>query len=442
MGQAVENQGLRRNLDLWAVIALGLGSAMGVSIFSALGEATRLAGTGLLVAVVVAAVPMGFIAVAYAFMGTVLPTSGASYEWPRRYISPAVAFAVSWLRIAANTGALVILALVMTRYLSMLVQVPEKLTMFLSFVVLGVANLAGIGIASNVQKYMMGGLLCLFAVFCLFGLGGGDWQPERVTPLLGYGWTGVLAALPLLINLFFGIESATELGDEIADSRKTVARGIVLSIVSAVAVYLLVAVTCLGLLGAPALGLSTAPIVDAAVVALGPYGKPLVVAAALMAILKSMNGIFMVFSRSLYAMGRTGALPAVFARVHPRWNTPHIACLTVFALATAGLLLPTELTFLFLAIGIPTLVKYFCICLCARIALRADPGLADGFGLSRSGVLWCSGIGACMAVGLVAVGFETDWRPYAALGIWGALGAALYLFRRSGRQPGVTTASR
>lgn len=430
MDQAVGKQALRRNVDLWGVIALGLGSAMGVSIFSALGEATRLAGPGLLLAVVMAALPMGFIAVAYAFMGTVLPTSGASYAWPRRYIGPGVAFAIAWLRIAANTGALVILALVMTRYLSMLVALPEKATMFVSFLLLGVANLLGVGVASTVQKYMMAGLLCLFAVFCLFGLSGGHWQAARLSPMLPQGWAGVVAALPLLVNLFFGIESATELGDEIADNRKTVAPGIVLSIGAAVAVYLLVAVTCLGLLGAPALGASTAPIADAAVVALGPYGRPLVVAAALMAILKSMNGIFMVFSRALYAMGRSGALPSAFARVHPRWNTPHIACLAVIALATAGLLLPTELTFLFLAIGIPTLVKYFCICLCARRALHGAPGLADGFGLSRRCVRRCAAIGACMALALVVAGFETDWRPYAALGTWGVLGAILYLFRR------------
>ncbi len=432
MDQAVADEhkeGLKRNVDLWGVVALGLGSAMGVSIFSALGEATRLAGPGLLVAVIIAALPMAFIAVAYAFMGTVLPTSGASYEWPRRYIHPAVAFGVAWLRIAANIGALVILALVMTRYVSMIVPLPEKPAMFAAFTVFCIANVLGVGVAAKVQKTMMAGLLVLFGVFCLLGLTGGEWRQERLTPFLPNGWNGVLAALPLLITLFFGIESATELGDEIKDSRKTVAPGIVLSIGTAVVVYLLVAVTALGLLGAPLLGASKAPIADAAEVAMGGWGTPLVVAAALMAILKSMNGIFMVFSRSLYAMGKTGALPAVFAKVHPRWNTPWVACLFVFALATAGLLLPTELTFLFLAVGIPSLIKYFCVCVCARRVSRANPALHAHFGMGQRAVLWCSSIGMVLAIALIAVGFETDWRPYAALGVWGLIGAAMYVLR-------------
>jgi len=430
MDQAVVSEtkgGLRRNVDLWGVVALGLGSAMGVSIFSALGEATRLAGPGLLVAVVIAALPMAFIAVAYAFMGTVLPTSGASYEWPRRYIHPAVAFGVAWLRIAANIGALVILALVMTRYVSMIVPLPEKPAMFAAFVVFFVTNVVGVGVAANIQKTMMAGLLLLFGVFCLLGLTGGEWNAGLLMPFLPNGWSGVLAALPLLITLFFGIESATELGDEIKDSRKTVAPGILISVGTAVTVYLLVAATSLGLLGAPLLGTSKAPIADAATIAMGSWGAPLVVAAALMAILKSMNGIFMVFSRSLYAMGKTGALPAAFARVHPRFNTPYVACFSVFVLATAGLLLPTELTFLFLAVGIPSLIKYFCICVCALRVSNASPSLHAGFGMGRRTVVGCSVVGALLALCLIAVGFETDWRPYAALAAWGLIGALGYL---------------
>ncbi|MRW93847.1 amino acid permease [Duganella sp. FT80W] len=430
MAQATGNQALRRRVDLWGVVALGLGTAMGVSIFSALGAAAKMAGPGLLLAVLIAAIPMGFIAVAYAFMGSVLPTSGASYEWPRRFLHPAVGFGVSWLRIAGNAGALVILALVLTRYLSMLIPVPVKPTMFAAFLLLLIANLIGVGVAANVQKLMMAGLLVLFAVFCACGAASGQWQSAHLEPLLPHGWAGVVAAVPLLINLFYGIESATELGDEIADSRKTVGTGILLSIGTAVLVYLAVAGTSLGLVGATVLGESPAPIVDAAKLAMGPYGTPLVVFAAVLAIAKSMNAIFMVFSRSLFAMGRSGALPPAFAKVHPRWNSPHVACIAVFALAVGGLLLPTELTFLFLAINVPILIKYFCICLSARVVLKTQPQLCDGFSLSRNTVLTSAVIGAVMTVLILIIGFDSDWRPYALLAGWSVLGAIVYLARR------------
>jgi APA family basic amino acid/polyamine antiporter len=415
---------LRRKIDLWGVVALGLGTAMGVSIFSALGTAAAVAGPGLLLAVLIAAVPMAFIAVAYAFMGTVLPTSGASYEWPRRFIHPAVGFAVAWLRIAGSVGALVVLALVLTRYLNMVVPLPVKPTMFAAFVLLLLANVFGVGIAANVQKAMMGALLLVFAVFCVAGATGGQWQGARLAPLLAEGWGGVLAAVPLLIGLFYGIESATEMGDEVTGSKTTVAAGIGLSIGTALAVYLAVAATCLALLGAGVLGASTAPMADAAAVALGPYGKPLVVLAAFLAIAKSMNAIFMVFSRSLFAMGRSSVLPRVFASVHPRFNSPHVACIAVFCLASAGLLLPTELTFLFLAVNVPVLLKYICVCICARRVAR--DGTASGFALSNRTVAACAAVGAPLAVVILAIGFNTDWRPYALLGAWLGMGAVVY----------------
>lgn len=415
---------LRRKIDLWGVVALGLGTAMGVSIFSALGTAAAVAGPGLLLAVLIAAIPMGFIAVAYAFMGTVLPTSGASYEWPRRFIHPAVGFAVAWLRIAGSVGALVVLALVLTRYLNMLVPLPVKPTMFGAFVLLLLANVFGVGIAASVQKAMMGALLLVFAAFCVAGATGGHWQGAHLAPLLAEGWRGVLAAVPLLIGLFYGIESATEMGDEVTGSKRTVAAGIGLSIGTALAVYLAVAATCLALLGADALGASSAPMADAAAVALGQYGTPVVVLAAFLAIAKSMNAIFMVFSRSLFAMGRSGVLPEVFASVHPRFKSPHVACIAVFCLASAGLLLPTELTFLFLAVNVPVLLKYICVCICARRVARG--GTAGRFALSNRTVAACAAIGAPLAVVILAIGFNTDWRPYALLGAWLAMGAVVY----------------
>lgn len=89
---------MHKGVDLWAVVALGLGTAVGVAIFSVIAPATALAGPGMLLAVVVAAVPMFVIAMTYAFMGSALPTSGASFEWSRRFVHPFVGYLIAWMR--------------------------------------------------------------------------------------------------------------------------------------------------------------------------------------------------------------------------------------------------------------------------------------------------------------------------------------------------------
>lgn len=430
MSQDHDAKSLKKTVDLWGVIALGLGSAMGVSIFSVLGEATRLAGAGLLIAVVLAALPMAFVAVAYAFMGTVLPTSGASYEWPRRFIHPLVGFAVSWLRIASNTGALIVLALVLTRYLNMVINVPERPTMFIMLTMMFVANILGIGIASGLQKFMMAGLLLVFGVFCVSAIATGKADAANLVPNLHLGWHGILAALPLLVSLFFGIEAATEIGDEIKTGKRIVAMGILVSILSAVFVYLAVAATAIAVLGSSALGSAEAPMGSAMEAVFGKTGVYVVALAGFLAIAKSMNAIFMVFSRSLYAMATKGAFPAPFAKVHSRWGTPYVACAAAYGFALLGLFLPNELTFLFLAVNLPVLIKYFCICVCAGRALKASPDLANNFALSASTVKLSAGIGMFMAIGIFVLGFDTDWRPYAALAAWLAIGLIFYASRK------------
>lgn len=427
---------LRAGLDLPAVVALGLGTAVGVAIFSVVAPAAALAGPGMLLAVVFAALPMFVVAVNYAFMGSAVPSSGASYEWPRRFIHPAIGFAVAWLRIASSVSAMVVLALVLVRYLSMVMELPTKATMFAMFVLVLLANLFGVSIAAGVQKLLMGALVLLFMIFAAWGLPSVD--PANFSPFLSMGIEGVLACVPLLLSLFFGIEAATEVGEEIRNSRRMIPLGIALSILAAVVLYLLVAGVALGVLGSSALAKSEAPILDTAKHFMGPWATPLIVTAAVVAIGKSLNAIFLIFSRSLYAMGRTGMLPSALGRVHSQWGTPHVACLAVFGFCVAGLLLPMSLTFLFLAVSIPTLLKYVSTSLCVGRVVQRFPEIYEQatFRFSKRAMLGWSWAGAVSAVAVIAAGFSADWRPYTVILVWAVIGTIYYLARHRSRAEG------
>ncbi|MEN3747048.1 amino acid permease [Sphingomonas sp. HF-S3] len=420
----IDKPALAKGIDLWGVVALGLGTAVGVSIFSAIAPATAIAGPAMLVSVLVAALPMYLIAVSYAFLGSALPVSGASFAWPARFLHPAVGFFIAWARIVANMGAMVVLALVLVRYASMVVPLPVKPTMFAVLLLALLANWFGVHIAATVQKWLLGAMLLLFAVFVAWG-GTTAVDVARLSPIFPTGAHGMIAAIPLLMGLFFGIEAATEAGAEVADSRRAIPLGIALSIGSATLLYLAVGFVALGVIGAPALGASEAPILDAAKAFMGPLATPLAVLAAVLSIGKSLNAMFAMFSRSLFAMGSAGMLPAALGRIHPRWQTPHIALLAVFVIGCAGLFLPMELTFLFLAVNIPNLFKYAAICLSAARVVERHPDLYDlaAFKLAKPKMRVLAYAGALCALALVFVGFKADWRPYALLGGWTLIGA-------------------
>lgn len=421
---------LRKGIGLWGVVSLGLGTAVGVLIFSAIAPATKLAGPAMLISVLVAALPMYLIAVSYAFLGSAVPVSGASFVWPARFLHPALGFFIAWMRIVANMGAMVVLALVLTRYVGMIVPVPAKPAMFAVFVLALLANLFGVKTAARSQTIMMALLIGLFAIYLL--LGAGEIEMRHFDKPFGEGLSGVLAAAPLLMGLFFGIEAATEAGAEVREERRSIPLGIALSIGSATLLYFAVALVTLGVLGAEALGTSEAPILDAAKLFMGPLAEPVIVLAAVVALGTSLNAIFTLFSRSLMAMGEAGVLPDALASVHPRWRVPHVALFTVFALACVGLLLPMELTFLFLAVNIPNLVKYGSICLAAARVARDHPELhaQATFRPSRTRMTALGHAGAVCAGALVFTGLEADWRPYALLVVWGLVGAIWYALRK------------
>ena len=115
---------LHRSVGLTGVVMFGAGTAIGVSIFSVLQPAAQVAGSALLAAIVIAMIPMAFFAVVYAWLASALPVSGASYEWPRRFLGPYVGFSIAWLRIISNVGALVVLGQVFGNYVGMLFDFP------------------------------------------------------------------------------------------------------------------------------------------------------------------------------------------------------------------------------------------------------------------------------------------------------------------------------
>ena len=110
MTNLTSEQQLRKRVGLTSVVMLGAGSAIGVSIFSVLAPGAKAAGSGLLIAIGIAALPMIVFAIIYSFLSSALPKCGASYEWPRRFIHHAVGFLITWLRILSNVGAIVVLA--------------------------------------------------------------------------------------------------------------------------------------------------------------------------------------------------------------------------------------------------------------------------------------------------------------------------------------------
>lgn len=413
---------LKRGVGLVGVVMFGAGTAIGVSIFSVLSPTAKAAGSGLLVAVLISALPMVLFATIYSFLSAALPKSGASYEWPRRFIHPSVGFMISWLRILGSVGAIVVLALVLVNYLSAAIALPLKPTMAAIITAIFILNYLGVSVAARVQTILMLVLLAALGLFVWYGAP--QASAATVGPLLARGWLAVATAVPLMISLFLGIESAAEIGEEVRDAERTIPRGIAIAILLTTIVYLAISATALGLIGPERLAASAAPLLDAAKGPMGRLAEPVILGAAVVSILKTLNSTALIFSRSIFAMGRAGALPPFLGRVHPRFGTPHMALLICYAGAMLGLFMPPSLTFLLLAVNIPTMLKYMSSSLSAVNIARFHPEIhaSAAFRLQRRTVITLGWAGILAGLAILVAGLGADWRPYALIGGWAVLG--------------------
>jgi len=176
----------------------------------------------------------------------------------------------------------------------------------------------------------------------------------------------------LLIFAFLGVESALAPSGEVRDPKRTIPRAIFIAMTAVTAIYMLVQVVAQGVLGTTLAGRAT-PLADAAGAALGAPGRTLVLAGMVVSMFGYVAGVTLAVPRMLFAFARDGFLPGALARVHERYNTPHVAIVAqviiVMALATTG-------TFEELAIiaNVATLAVYAVCCVAVLVLRRREEG--------------------------------------------------------------------
>jgi APA family basic amino acid/polyamine antiporter len=420
--------GLKPKLGIAAVVTMSAGAAMGPSIFAVLGPVAMVAGNLAPLAIALAATPTIFLGLIYSYLASVDPRSGASYEWPRRYLHPMVAFLISWSRILGNVGLLTVTGTVLVEYAGLSEIIPDKLSMLLVLFGVFVLNVLGIAEVARVQMLLMAIFLGAIALFLFAGAPLGD--VGRLYPFNAPIGAAFLA-LPLLVNMFAGLEIATEIGEEVDRPERSIPLGIFVALVITLSTYMAVTVVTFALLGSSGVANSQTPLIDAALHTNFRFLPALIQFTAAMAILKSMNTLFLIFVRFIFAMGRSGVLPKQLAIIHPRFGTPHVAAAVCFLLSALGLLLPSGLIFLLTAASLPTLFKYGSVSICAFRLPTHFPEVHRRFAFNiRPGVIrFMSGLGVLSTLFIGALSIKTDYRGIVLLGGWIVVGVVYYYGR-------------
>jgi APA family basic amino acid/polyamine antiporter len=154
-------------------------------------------------------------------------------------------------------------------------------------------------------------------------------DPSRLTPILGTGPLGILGGAAVFFFAFAGYSRIATIAGEIKEPRRNIPLGITVGFAIAAAIFLLVGVVTLGVLGAQQTAPQEAPIFAPADAALGRRGGWTVLGAAWLATLSVLIGGILGVSRIALAMGAARELTIWLVAVHPRFRTPHRSVLAL-----------------------------------------------------------------------------------------------------------------
>ena len=467
---------LKRTLGPWDLTCLGIGAVIGAGIFAVIGTAAaggagqNGAGPAVTLSFVITAVACAFCAFCYAEFAAIVPIAGSAYTYSYATLGEMTAWIVGWVLMLEYGIGNVAVAIGWSAYFNQLLQglglhvpvwlvvdwrsahqaagaalasggsVPSSMAMALeawnTAPAIGgfhvIFNLLAGGIVAFVTWLLVVGVkesarfnnamvVLKLAILVFFIVVGARYvKPENWSPFMPNGFTGVWIGASLIFFAFIGFDAVSTAAEECRNPGRDMPIGIMASLGICTVVYVAAAAVLTGI--EPWHRLGVANPLASAFAAIGlDWAAGVVSLGAVIA----MTGVLLVFQlgqpRIFFAMSRDGLLPKYFARVHPKYRTPHVttiwAGVVVGALATvANINEMVELT------NIGTLFAFVLVCAGVLILRRTDPAAPRVFRTPLVPLVPLLGIAMCLYLML-----GLPWATWLRFGLWLAAGLVVYL---------------
>jgi amino acid transporter len=390
---------LRRSLGFWALVFYGVGDILGAGIYALVGKVAGVAGSASCAAFAVALLVAGLTAVTYAELGGRFPrSSGESFFTEQAFGRPGLALVVGWVVLCSGVLSLATVSVAFGGYMNGLVPgLPRSVTVVGILILLAAINFRGMRESSTINivatMVELTGLLIVIIAGALFLSDTPDASiRETITASSQVSWNAIASGAALSFFAFIGFEDMVNVAEEVKDPERNMPRAILLALAVAGFVYLLVVLVATTVVAPAALADSEAPLLSVVQRATVALPDRLFTLIALFAVANTGLLNFIMGSRLIYGMSRQGLLPSALGSVHPKRQTPHLAILTVLAVALA-LALSGTLTYLAGTTSLLLLLVFFTVNLSLVAIKHRDRGSLRTFCAPRlipiAGALTC-----------------------------------------------------
>ena len=293
------------------------------------------AGTlGFLVATVLVATMYTTFIFSFTELSTAIPHAGGPFAYARRAFGPNGGFIAGFATLVEFVFAPPAIALAIGAYLN--VQFPginPKWFALGAYVIFIGLNWIGVGIAAAFELFVT--LLAILELLVFMGVVAPGWS---LANFVAHGWSGssafgsaaipgIFASIPFAIWFFLAIEGAAMAAEEARDPHRTIPLAYTTGILTLVVLAFGVMIFAGGVGDWRQLANINDPLPQAMKAVVGEQSGWLhmLVWIGLFGLVASFHGIIMGYSRQIFALARAGYLPATFAALSPRFDTPHRA---------------------------------------------------------------------------------------------------------------------
>ncbi|MBH9536975.1 amino acid permease [Novosphingopyxis sp. YJ-S2-01] len=483
-----EKKSLTRTLGPWQLTLLGVGAIIGTGIFVLTSEAAQKAGPGMMWSFVIAGLVCAVAALCYSELASMVPVAGSAYTYTYAVMGELLAWMVGFALILEYAVSASAVSVGWSGYFVGLlanagINLPPALTQGF-YAPGGFINLPAMLIALVITGLLMIGTtesarvnavlvtvkvtaLVIFIVITLPMLNGQNFQPFMPNGWTGPGLGSGLGALGAAASIFFayvGFDAVSTAAEETVNPQRNVPIGLIGALGICTVFYLLVSAGAIGTVGAqPIMGPDggllqpgSTPFAERCQSLLAMGREPLVCSKEALAFVLREAGhpwlgnaigiaaflglpsviLIMLFgqTRIFFVMSRDGLLPTGLAKIHPKWNTPHvITMITGVAVAAFAAFLPVGKLADISNSG--TLFAFFMVALSVLILRRTQPDRERPF---KTPFIWI--VAPLAIIGTVGLYVSLPVEAMLVLPIWGGIGLVIYFlygYRKSNVARGI-----
>ncbi|CAF4908044.1 unnamed protein product [Pieris macdunnoughi] len=417
--EQLESGNLRRCLTVWDLIALGVGSTLGVGVYVLVGSvAMNFAGPAIVLSFLIAAIASLFAGLCYAEFGSRVPRAGSAYIYTYVTMGQLVAFIVGWNMILEALFATASVARGLSMYVDSMLNKTmseaflsiapisvQPFSPYFDFFAFGVVIVLGVVLAVGVrQSATVNNIFALInIVVIVFIVVAGtitanpsNWRiPGTEVPaefgkggFFPYGIWGVFKGAAVCFYGFVGFDSISATGEEVKDPRRVIPIAILAVLVLIFFVYAAVS-TVITMMVPYYLQDTTAALASAFSYVGWEWARWVVSIGAIFGISASLYGAMFPLPRLLYAMSSDGLLLRWLGHVTAANQSPTVATVLP-ALIIAILAGVLELQELVMMMCVGTLLSYTIVAICVIILrYRSDSMSSTGYCFIRR--VFCCG---------------------------------------------------